>query len=180
MARKSRTSLSLPVPADTTEANAVLFRLSELTRSVEAIESDFAQAVAQLRKEADEQIAPLATEGSQICKGLEVFADTNRATLLVGDEKTVKLSGGSFGWRWTPPKVSTGKAGDDKALATVKALDLPYVRTQEFLDKEALLRDRPVIAGIRYTQKELFFVEPEPAVDDVEASTNVVRLVVNG
>ncbi len=178
MARKSRTSFSLPVPADLTEANAVLFRLDALARSVEAIENDYAEAVAKLRKQADLAIAPLAGEGVALEKGLAVFANDNRTTLLTGDEKSVKLSGGTFGWRWTPLKVYTGKGGDTKALATVKGMNLmTYVRTIESLDKEALLRDQPVIPGIKYTQVENFFVTPEPVVNDQEASLNVIRLV---
>ncbi len=87
-----------------------------------------------------------------------------------------------MGWRWTPPKVHTGKGSDAKALATMKkdpALE-QYVRAEESLDKEALLRDRPAITGIKYTQTENFFIEPDPSINDPEASTNVVRLVVNG
>ena len=182
MARKPRTSVSLSVPANLTEANAVLFRLGAIDRSITAVESEFAAAVALLREKADLAITPLAEEGKQLEKGFAVFATDHRSTLLVGTEKSVKLSGGTFGWRWTPLKVHTGKGGDARALATVKkdpALE-QYVRTEESLDKEALLRDRPAITGIKYTQTENFFIEPDPSINDPEASTNVVRLVVKG
>lgn len=163
----------------TTEANAALFRLSDLNLLIEAIEAQYTEEVAKLRKEADKAISPLLTQSALLKKSLEVFAKTYRSSLLPGGEKTVKLSGGSFGWRLTPFKVTTGRGGDSKALATVKALNLmAYVHIQESLDKEALLKDRPVIAGIKYTQKEKFFVNPKPAVDDPDASANAVTLEV--
>lgn len=181
MARTSRSPVSIPVPSDTLEANAVLFRVSALARNIESIEAQYSEAVAKLRKTADAKIAPLATEREQISLGLQIFADANREKLLSGDEKTVRLSAGSFGWRFTPPKVTLAKGGEEKAIETIKGLKLKgYIRIKEALDKEALLRDRPVIAGIKYRQKEEFFLSPDPVVNDVVASTNVVRLAQAG
>jgi phage host-nuclease inhibitor protein Gam len=177
MARKSKSAVSIPVPSTTTEANAVLYRVGELNRSVEMIEADYAEAVAKLRRDTDAHIAPLATEREQLSLGLHIFADTNRTTLLSGDTKTVQLSAGAFGWRFTPPKVTLGRGGEGKAIQTIKELKLKgYIRTKESLDKEALLRDRPVVAGIKYMQKEEFFLDPSPVVNDAEAGSNVVRL----
>src|SRR6185369_471688 len=174
MARKSRSLVFVT----TTEANAALYRLSQIDHFIKTIENQFTEEVAALRKKADQEIAPLALEDAALKKSLKGFATANRSTLLPHGEKTVKLSFGSFGWRFTPFKVALAKGGEKKALATVKSLNLPhYVRVKESLDKEALLKDRPVIAGISYKQAERFFVEPKPAVDDIEASKNTVQLV---
>jgi phage host-nuclease inhibitor protein Gam len=178
MARTTRPSVSIPVPANLSEANTVLFRVSALSRSVLAIEADYVKQVTELRKAVDAKVAPLVLEREQISLGLQIFAGAHRETLLVQDEKTVRLSGGSFGWRFTPPKVTLGRGGEEKALANLRELELTdYIRIKESLDKEALLRDRPSIAGIKYTQKEEFFLDPVPAVDDAEACSNVIRLV---
>ena len=175
--KKAKQQEVIIIPSTTADANQVLFRLGELSRLADAVESEFADVVAELRAIADQRLAPVLEERKSAMISLELFADANRATLLVEGEKTVKLSAGNFGWRWTPFKVTLAKGGEQKALETIKSLRLKrYIRIKETLDKESLLKDRPIIQGIRYTQKEEFFVDPAPAVDDARASDNVVCL----
>lgn len=179
MAAKKTQKQMIVVPATVADANEILFRLGELNRLADAIESEFADAVNELRRIADERLALVLEERKSKATSIRLFADANRKTLIKGDEKTVKLSAGSFGWRFTPYKVTLAAGGEKKALETIKALKLKrYIRIKEALDKEALLKTRPVIPGIRYTQKEEFFVDPTPAVDDTQASDNVVSLKV--
>lgn len=153
--------------ADLNQANAALYAIGASNRKVALIEARLAAEVAKLRKEADKEIAPLAEEISKQLIGIEMYANQHRDQLLVDGKKTVNLSFGNFGWRWTPPRVSAGRGGDAKVLERVKALNLSqYIRTKEELDKEALLRDKPEIAGVKYTQREEFFVDPKPLGDE--------------
>jgi phage host-nuclease inhibitor protein Gam len=172
MARKTRHTPVLSVPADVNEANDSLFRIGALDRSISAIESEYAEAVASLRAEADREAKALLTEREDRITGLNLYATTYRTKLLSGDRKSVKLTGGTFGWRMTPPKVALAKGGEEKALLKIKALGLTqYVRVKESVDREALLKDRPVIPGVSYTQREEFFVEASVDTDPEAAAT---------
>lgn len=157
MAKKPRRTV--PVPASLAEANHSLFRLGALDRAVAAIESGLEEEIARLRKEAEEKSAPLLAEHADLATGLEVFARANRETLLARDKKSVRTSAGVFGWRTTPFKVEFLR-GADKVLAAIKKLKLKkYIRVTESIDKKALLKDRPVIAGVKYARREEFFFE---------------------
>lgn len=183
MSRRSCTTLSIPVPADTEEANAVLWRIGEIERSVLEIDQAFAAQVAALRQgqSIDSELALLNSEYEKITKGLKIFAESHREALLPeGSGKTVKLPAGSFGWRVNASaKVVHGRLKEETVIERIKSLGKAfadkYVRVREELNKEALLADRPKVPGVTYSQPEKFFFEANPAVDDVEAASNVVR-----
>lgn len=175
MARKARRVII--APASLAEVNKDLFRLGSVDRLIASIENTFAEEVARLRKAADAKLASLVTEREDLMTGINLFADANRASILEADKKSVELSAGVIGWRFSPTKVEFGRGGAEKALATIKGLELKkFIRVKESVDKEALLRDRPVIEGIRFTQKEEFFCEPsiDTENDPTAASTAVL------
>ncbi len=178
MARKNS---SIPVPADSVEANDVLRRIGEIERETADIEAAYEEQVAALRKDFDERRSPLDVEFKRITKGLEIFADDSREDLLKDGKKTVELSAGKFGWRLnSSAKVSHGNLKEETVIERIKALGKAfsdkYIRTKETLNKEAMLEDRPKIPGVTYPQPEKFFYESVPAVKDEEAASNVVRL----
>ncbi len=176
MAKKA--TVSVIAPHNTVEANTSLYRIGLIDRQVDSIEAALAAEVARLRREADQQTADLIAERAGRIAGLESFATANRDVILVGDKKSLELSAGVIGWRFTPTKVVLAKGGEEKALETLHGLKLrKYIRVQESVNREALLEDRPVIKGIKYQQTEKFFVEAK-TVTDPEASTNVVALSV--
>ena len=174
MAKKSRRIIT--VPASLVEANTSLFRIGAIDRSVSAIESELSEAIARLREEAEARSAPLLSERDDLATGLKLFDETNRATLLENDRKSVRISAGVFGWRLTPTKVQFLRGGAKKVLEAIKELRLKkYLRIKESVDKEALLKDRPVITGVKYVQREEFFLEPaSEAVTDPKVPENVV------
>lgn len=183
MSRTTRTTLSLPVPADTEEANAVLWRIGEIERSVLEIERAFAAQILVLRQgqNIDSELARLNSEYEKITKSLKVFAERHRETLLADGGKTVKLPAGTFGWRVNASaKVVHGRLKEETVIERIKSLGKAfadkYIRVKEELNKEALLADRPKVPGVTYSQPEKFFFEADPAVDDAEAASNVVRL----
>ncbi len=150
------------------EANGVLHIVGILVRSTETIERELAEKVATLRQEADAAIKPLQAQTANHVVNIKLFAVKHRQELLAADKKTVTLSSGIFGWRLTPPKVTAGRGGDEKILDILKSLELTkYIRNIESIDKEALLKEKPQIQGVRYTQTEKFFVEPKTAVEFV-------------
>lgn len=159
MAKKARRVIT--VPASLAEAGISLFRIGTLDRSIAAIEGDLAEKIARLRKQADAKSAPLRVERADLADGLELFADANREAILQKNRKSVRIPAGLLGWRVTPTKVEIARGAAAKVLAAIKKLKLTqYIRTKESIDKEALLKDRPVIAGVKYVQREEFFFEP--------------------
>jgi len=165
MAKKKAKPIT-PAPTTTDEANQSLAKIGELQGKIDVIEIEFAETISRLRRETDIQLDPLKQQLEDLMLGLEFFATGNRVALLEtvgGRRKTVQLTAGVFGWRLTSAKVATGKMSDIALIEKLKALGLAeqYVRLREEVDKEALLRDRPVIPGVTYSQKELFFIEPK-------------------
>jgi phage host-nuclease inhibitor protein Gam len=149
------------VPASLAEANTVLEHIGTLTHRLEAITQDLEAKVALLRAEANTVAAPLEKKLKQLTASIEAYATAHRATILPKDKKSLVLPAGEIGWRLPPARVTVGRGGEAKAVEVIQSLGLTeFLRTVPTLDKEALLRDRPVIKGIRYTQKEAFYVKP--------------------
>jgi phage host-nuclease inhibitor protein Gam len=159
MARK--TSPLALVPASLAEANAVLEQIGELTHQIETVTQDLEAKVAQLRAEANTVAAPLEKRLKLLMASVEAYATLHRAAILPKDKKSLVLPAGEIGWRLPPARVSLCRGGEAKAIETIEDLGLTeFIRSTPSLDKEALLRDRPVIPGIKYTQKEAFYVKP--------------------
>lgn len=146
------------------EANGVLMIIGEKEREITARKSELEASIAAMREAANTEIAPLEQEMDRLTKSLHLFADEHRSTLCGGDKKSVVLPGGEFGWRLPPTKVTYGKGGTEKAIESLTAMKLTqYLRYTVEVDREALLRDRPVVPGVKYSQKEGFYVKPQSA-----------------
>lgn len=164
------------VPTTSLEANASLRRIGDLDRAIADIELSLEARIAILRAQAVNKAAALVAEREDRIEGIRQYASVYRAVILKDGKKCVELPAGVFGWRFTPPKVSLARGGEKRAFEILKRLQLTrYIRTKESLDRELLLRDRPVINGINYTQREEFYVTATPATEP-EAIENVVIL----
>jgi len=151
-----------PVPANLSEVNALLFKIGECERDLATIKTNLEADVAEARSNAEEAAAPLQEEHKQYVKALLTYASQNRKTLLVGDKKSLVLTGGEFGWRLPPTKVTYAKGGAEQVIKNLEAMKLTqYLRYITEVDREALLRDRPAVSGVKYSQKEGFFVKPD-------------------
>jgi phage host-nuclease inhibitor protein Gam len=152
----------LPIPSNLAEVNTLLFRIGECERGLEKIKTDLEADLAKAKEMAELSAAPIEETLKRSIKALETYANANRKTLLVGEKKSVVLSGGEFGWRLPPTKVTLAKGGTEQVIQNLLAMKLKqYLRFTTEIDREALLRDRPAVSGVRYTQKEGFFVKPE-------------------
>ncbi len=159
MARSS-SPLAL-VPSSLTEANQLLVKIGVCERALAEHKSQYDATVAILRDNLNSAAAPLEAELKRLIASVKAYATAHREVLLEGKKKSVVLSGGEFGWRTSPAKVTFGRGGESKALATVINLNLvEYQRVVTTLNKEALLENRPAIPGVKYTQAEKFFVKP--------------------
>lgn len=151
-----------PVPADLSEVNALLYKIGECERDLTEIQSCMEAAVAKAKATAEQSAAPVEEALKKYVKALETYANAHRKTLLVGDRKSVVLTGGEFGWRLPPTKVAYAKGGAEQVIKNLEAMGLTqYLRQVKEVDREALLRDRPAVSGVKYSQKEGFFVKPD-------------------
>lgn len=158
---RSRTPLT-SVISSLAEANEVMVKIGAFERDMAVLVTAHEEQVALLREATNQAVAPLEKERDSLVKSLQLFADMHRDALLVGEKKSVILPGGEFGWRLPPTKVTFGKGGAEKAILTITAMGLTqYLRYAVEVDREALLRDRPQVPGVKFSQKENFYVKPE-------------------
>ncbi len=146
------------IPASVAEAATYIISIGQKQKEINQVKRDMKKTC----DEAKKAIAGLAKERDQFFVALFGFAQPRKAE-LTKDLRTQKTFAGTFGWRWTTPYVDLkeGKTDQD-ILAALKRTGLTqYIRTVEELDREALLRDRPQIVGVAYSQRDEFFAKPK-------------------
>ena len=159
--RKATPSLVVLVPQSLAEANALLLKLGEYERQLAATALTLEAAIAGAKDAANAIAGPIEAAHTAAQKALQAYAVRERRALLPGTKKSVVLPAGEFGWRTTPSKVTIAKASAEGIVANLQNLGLTqYLRVTTEVDREALLKDRPVLQGVRYTQSEKFYVKP--------------------
>lgn len=160
MATKKISPLS-PV-ASLAEASAVLAEVGRLERQIAELNNELEAAVAEIHKKTNRLAGPRSQKREEFVKVLQDYVTKNRKAILTNGKKSLVVPGGEFGWRLPPTKVSYGRGGAKQAVANLQSLKLTqYLRVVVQVDREALLRDRPEVPGVRYSQKEAFYVKPE-------------------
>jgi phage host-nuclease inhibitor protein Gam len=151
------------VPKDQNEANKLIAKIGINQRKIEVINQRINERIERIKSEIAEQMKDLSDEITDDVEGLFAYAEANRDDLTDGGRtKTVKLPNGELAWRTTPPAVSI--RGSQTVLATFEKLGLQqFIREKKEVDKEAILRERELIEGIKgisISQKEEFVVKP--------------------
>lgn len=146
------------IPASVAEAATYIVSIGEKQKEINRIKRDTKKAVDVAKK----TIEGLAKERNQFFVALFGFAQPRKAE-LTKDVRTQKTFAGTFGWRWTTPYVDLkeGKSDQDIIAALKRDGLTQYIRTTFELDREAMLRDRPKVAGITYSQRDEFFAKPK-------------------
>lgn len=132
-------------PGNRQEAEAMLARLGEIRRDMALHSAALEEGVAALKAAAETAAQPLAAEAEALFRGLQLYAEANRAALTEdGKTKTVWFATGLLAWRTRPPSV---KLRDVAAvIETLRATGLDrFLRVKHEVNKEALLAD-PVAA----------------------------------
>ncbi len=170
---KKRASASLP--QNLTQLNEYIASVGKLRREYEAHKASIEERVAEVRSQGNTRLAELAKKIHEEIGGIEAYANDHRDEILIGELKSVSFAAGRIGWRLPPWKVLFLKKGAEIALAYLKKRRMEtYLRRTVEIDKEALLKDQPVVPGIKYSQKEEFFVEPNADPVSVEAVGEVM------
>jgi phage host-nuclease inhibitor protein Gam len=150
------------VTSSLAEASELMIKIGCLERELATLSTDLEATIAAARTQINTIAGPIEKKRDEYLKSLKDFATKNRRTLLAEDKKSLTLPGGEFGWRTTPTKVTYSKGDAEQAIKNLQSLNLTaYLRILTEVDREALLRDRPAVSGIRYTQTEKFYVKPE-------------------
>lgn len=160
-ARKVSLSPIVIVPETLAEANNLMLKLGEYERELAATALTLEAAIAGAKDAANQIAGPIEAAHAATAKALEAYATRERKNLLTGTKKSVVLPGGEFGWRTTPGKVSISKVAATTIVDNLRELGLTkYLRVTTEVDREALLKDRPTLAGVRYSKTENFYVKP--------------------
>lgn len=167
MATKKPSLQKLPAWEVTTreQASAGITLIGYLTRALAQLEIDMNAEIAQITERFQENINIKKAEIKQAIAGVSVYCRKNRDALTdKGKTKTIDLITGKVSWRFNPNSI--GKIENmDTVLAHIKAQNLTqFIKFQEVLDKEALLKS-PLIAatipGIKVViGKEVISIEP--------------------
>lgn len=143
--RKAAAS-NYPVPQNQRDAADQIGRIGDLRRDIDRREADMNDALAKIKAEVEETIAPVRDELVGLEEGVKTWCEANRALITAnGKTKTVDLGTGTVKWRQRPPKVTI--RGIKDVLERLKTAGLSqFVRTKEDVDKEAMLKE-PALAG---------------------------------
>lgn len=165
--------VNVPTPQTRDEAAAMLRTIGEAAREVARIEADMNDELARIKEAAEAKAAPYRTTSAQMTEGLKTWCEAHRAELTDGGKrKFADLGTGKVEWRFSPPRVTI--RGIEAALAAIKTLGLPFLRTKEEIDKEAMLREPDkarLVPGVTIgSEGETFSVEPFEAQIDGRAA----------
>lgn len=156
------------VPQSKEEAAALAREIAAAMLRKETLIADRDTATLAISEPFDLQIETIEAENNARHGALETWSAANVAEF--GKQKSMKLSGHSFGWRTGQPKFATlSKWTLKKVLENLreqpkKLRDL-CIRTKEEVNKEAFIarrEDHPeelAALGVKVTQRETFFFE---------------------
>lgn len=167
MAKLKRKAEASRAPRDLAEAETFLARLGEIERDRALAQAALDETVAKAQEGAGIKLAPLNAEADELTRGLQLWAEANRAKLTnEGRTKTVRLASGEIAWRTRPPSVRLSKV--EMVIEAIKRLGkVQFLRTKEEVNKEAMLAEPDVartIAGVTIASEgEDFVVTPAGA-----------------
>lgn len=166
--KKSKTKTQAVIGCQSRDqAVEAIKRIGDLSREKERIAAAMNDQVAQLQKQADEQVAPLTAEIEQLEEAVKVWATAHHDALTDGGKvKFADLTTGIIRWRNNPPKCSI--TGVDAVLALLENNPIfeRFIRVKKEVNKDAVLNEPEFfathpVAGLKIVQgKEFFVIEP--------------------
>lgn len=163
---------STHVPCSIEEADIFVGLIGTSQSQIDLAEAETEKQIQKLREDLRKRTEKVRKDRNTLMTGLFAFASSRQDTLIEsnGGKKTIELTNGSFGWRWTPPAVCINN--DELFIAECKRMGFHrYIRVKEEVNREALLDARPRIPYLAFTQREEFVVKPANASDVVKTRT---------
>jgi phage host-nuclease inhibitor protein Gam len=158
------------VPASLSETVTFLISIGNKQREINRVKREAKKRVEAINTDTQITVSELTKERDAFFTSLFAFSSARKEE-LTKVTRSQKTEAGTFGWRWTTPYVDLkeGKSDQD-IIASLKRKGLTeYIRTIEEVDREALLRDRPEVPGVSYSQRDEFFAKPKLAKEDGRA-----------
>ena len=140
-----------------------------ISSKLKAIEAKQEQEILKIRDKFKSQVADLQEKKAKAFELVQAYAEENKEDLF-SKKKSLDWSFALFGFRTGTPKVEKKRGITwDAALALIKNLELPFIRTKEEVDREKIImsREDPEVTGslakigINVVQTETFFIEPK-------------------
>jgi phage host-nuclease inhibitor protein Gam len=158
------------IPSSLSEAIAYLTSIGSKQREINRVKREAKAKIEAINSDVKKTIEVLTKDRDAFFTSLFTFSSTHKKE-LTKDTRSQKTDAGTFGWRWTTPYVDIAEGvSDEKIIATLKRKGLTdYIRIIEELDREAMLRDRPEVPGVSYSQRDEFFAKPKLAKEDGRA-----------
>ena len=144
------------IPATLTAVASYVRSIAQKQMTINKLKSETAAKVKKINDETKTKVDELSLERDSFFNAIFAFAKPKQSE-LTEKARTVKLVTGEFGWRWTTPKVDTEKTLTDAVLiARLQANPETekYVRVIYEIDREAMLRDKPVVVGVAYRSRK--------------------------
>ncbi len=164
------------IPQTLEEADIFVGLIGLSQNEIDRQEAQAEKAITRIRERLRARTEQVRKDRNALMTGIFAFAQSRRDNLIEANDgkKTIELSNGTFGWRFTPPAVSI----EDDALFIAECKRwgfLTYIRTKEEVDREALLANRPKIGYLSFTHKEEFVVKPAKAREVAKTRTITVE-----
>lgn len=165
--RIKKTAAVVPTPRTRAEMEALVGQIARLKiqEAAETVAMD--KEIAAIKQQHEDALCAIDDELKPLLAAAETWATSNPDQF--GKNKSVSMLHGTIGFRTTTPKLEPlNKKWNWKTITEAVCRYLPaFVRTKPEVDKEAILGQRDELAyilptvGLRVTQTESFFVEPE-------------------
>ena len=144
--RIKKAATAVPVPQTRDAVTAAIREIGERQRELARIAADMNDELAAVRERYERQAEPLNARVAELQAGVQTWCEANREQLC-GKGKTANLITGEVAWRIRPPSVRV--TGVDSVIDLLKRMTLGrFVRTKEEINKEAILNEPDVVAGV--------------------------------
>ncbi|TAK96527.1 hypothetical protein EPO05_01545 [Patescibacteria group bacterium] len=148
------------VPRSLSQANTLLGELGATQDTINEIEKALADEIRAIKAKVAKKLGSLVVIRDTQLNSLFAYANQNKG-VLTEDRRSIQLTSGTFGWRWSTPRVEIDGT-DAETIEMLKETDNErYIRIIEEVNRQLLLEEKPAIDGISYEQDEEFFAVPK-------------------
>lgn len=151
-------------PKNRKEFEQLVSEVNEASREIQRIKLEEDYQIQEIIAQKYFERKPYEEKIEQGSQGIAVYANANRAELTDNFKiKTLQIVDGKILWRKNPPSVEI--IDEDKALEELKREKLrAFIRTEEKIDKEAILKNKLAIASLKFLKvlpgEEQFVIQP--------------------
>lgn len=146
--RIKQPAAAFAVPANKDECAEFINQIGNLTREIARLTTAMNDEIAVITDNYTGQFTPIQDRLKNLNQGVQIYCEANRDDLTQGGKsKSGGFITGTVQWRQRPPSVSV--RGVEAVIEALKSFGLTrFIRTKEELNKEAILNEPSVVAGV--------------------------------